>query len=160
MSFSKLLSSCCRSCRERFCRCQIHDIPDFLLLAVACAFLLHCYTTKKFVPAQVFRNGGDVRFNIPVIDHYRFVGGVALAEFDRRRELGNYVNLVCGTAKNSKGWKRGYKQTQSIAIAHLLGHYPLPLVHNGAMWFDLSKSPDYGLNCFVHLIGHVRHLQA
>ena len=155
-----LFFSKCQSCRERFSRSQIHDIPDYLLLAIACAFLLHCYTTKKFVPAQTLRQSADVRSGLDVAAHYRFVGGVALAEYDRRFNLGNYVNLVVGTAKGSKGWKRGYKHTQGVAIAHLLGNRPLPLVRDGAIWFDLSKSPDYGLNCFVHLIAHVRNVHA
>lgn len=130
------------------------------MLALACAFLLHCYRTKKLVEAVEGQEGGDVRSSKDVPEHHRFVGGVALAQYDRRSILGHFVNLVCGTARGSRGWFRGYKQTQCIGLAHLLGHWPLPLVVNGAMWFDLRKTPDYGLVCFQHLISHVRHQQA
>ena len=130
------------------------------MLALACAFLLHCYRTKKFIKAAVSRDGGDIRTAVNRPDHHRFVGGVALAEFDRRRSLGHFVNIVCGTARGSRGWLRGYKQTQCVALAHLLGHWPLPLVVNGAMWFDLRKSPEFGLVCFSHLISHVRNRES
>ena len=144
-------------CRERFSRCQIHDIPDWLLIGVACAFLVHCYATRKFVPAGVKRCGADSRqrFNLP--DHFKFIGGVGIARHDRRHKVGCFVNLVCGTAKGSRGWLRGYKQTQAIALAHILGHWPIPPIHNGAMWFDLSNGTDFGLTCMSHILSHCRH---
>lgn len=144
-------------CRERFGRGQVHDIPDWLLIGIACAFLTHCYATKKFVPACRKCFGGDARLNINVPDHYTFVGGVGVARHDRRRRVGSFVNLVCGTAKGSRGWLRGYKRTQCIAIAHVLGHWPLPPVHNGAMWFDLSNGSEYGLHCLQQVLAHCRH---
>ena len=110
--------------------------------------------------ASNIRVGADVRSNTNVPRHVRFVGGTGVAEFDRRERLGCHINLVCGKARGSTGWLRGYKQTQCVAIAHLLGLYPLPLVVNGAMWFDLTLNPEYGLVCFTHLICHVRHRES
>lgn len=147
-------------CRERFSRCQIHDIPDWLLIGIACAFLIHCYVTKKRVPAHTRRSGGDARLSKKLPAHYKFVGGIGMAQHDRRSEVGNFVNLVCGTAKNSRGWKRGYKQTQSIALAHMLGHWPIPSIHNGAMWFDLEKGTEYGLHCMRQILSHCQHDQS
>ena len=147
-------------CRERFTRCQIHNIPDWLLIGVACAFLLHVYTTKKLVPAQTVRPCADARTHFKVIEHYKFVGGVGSARNDRRFELGRYVNLVCGTAENSRGWLRGYKRTQSRAIAHVLGHWPLPPVHRGAMWFNLDNGTEFGLKCLSLILSHSRHTNA
>ena len=159
-SDDKGIFSSCQSCRERFSRCQIHDIPDFYLLALACSFIRHAYLTKRRVAAKNERVGPDVRSVVSLPAHHRFVGGVGVAEFDRRRNLGHYINLVCGKARGSVGWRRGYKQTQCTAIAHLLGCWPLPLVTNGAMWFNLELNPEYGLNCLDHLIRYVRNREA
>ena len=158
--FSCLFFSNCQDCRERFSRSQIHDVPDFYLLPLACSFIRHAFVTKRKVSAQDERAGADIRTVSSRPSHYRFVGGVGVAEFDRRRVLGHYINLVCGKARGSTGWLRGYKQTQCVAIAHLLGNHPLPLVVNGAMWFNLDTNPVYGLNCFQHLICHVRHRES
>ena len=154
------LFSVCAGCRERFSRCQIHNVPDWLLIGVVCAFLTHVYMTKKFVPAGTRRAGADARLNITVPDHYKFVGGVGCARHDRRRRVGSFVNLVCGTAMGSRGWLRGYKRTQARAIAHILGHWPLPPVHNGAMWFDLDNGTPYGLKCLTLILSYCRHAKS
>ena len=147
-------------CRERYGRCQIHNIPDWLLIAVASAFLVHVYLTKKLVAGCVIRPCADARTHITVPEHYKFVGGVGTARHDRRRQVGKYINLVCGTAKGSRGWMRGYKRTQSRAIAHVLGHWPLPPVHNGAMWFSLDNGTEFGLKCLSLVLSHCRTLKS
>ena len=147
-------------CRERYGRGQIHNIPDWLLIPVACVFLVHAYMTKKFVPAGIKKPCSDARTHFHVPNHYKLVGGVGTAKNDRRFRVGCFVNLVCGTAKGSRGWMRGYKRTQSRAIAHILGHWPLPAVHNGGMWFDLDNGTDFGLKCLTLILAHCRNLKS
>ena len=113
--------------------------------------------TKKFVAACYKRVGADARLNYKVPDHYKFVGGIGTAQYDRRSRCGKYINIVCGTAKGSRGWLRGYKRTQARAISHILGHRPLPAVHNGAMWFSLEEGTEFGLKCLTFILAHCRH---
>ena len=155
-----LCFSRCMGCRERMSRCQIHNIPDWLLIGVVCAFLTHVYLTKKFVPGFVNRPTSDVRTHQNVSDHYKFVGGIGTARHDRRKNAGCYVNLVCGTAMNSRGWLRGYKRTQARAIAHVLGHWPLPPVVRGGMWFNLANGTSFGLRCLSLILCHCRHVKS
>ena len=90
-------------------------------------------------------------------EHYCFDGGVAVAQFDRRHSVGRFVNLVVGTASGSTGWKRGYKQTQSVALGHLLGHWPPPKPTRGATWYSLDHFTPVGLECLEMLMAHSRH---
>ena len=134
------------------------------MLPVGASFLSHAIKTRRYVPA-VFSSVDAQRnpLSRPILirpEHYTFDGGVAVAYLDRRHRVGRFINFVVG--KGSHGgasWKRGYKQTQSIAIGHLVGHWPPPRPQRGAAWFDLGNYSTLGLECLDELMAHSRHMK-
>ena len=134
------------------------------MIPCASSFICHAIRTRKFVPA-VYTTVDKKKNPLgrPLLirpEHFTFEGGVGVTEFDRRHRVGKYINLVVGRATHGTGWMRGYKQAQSIAIGHIVGHWPPPRPARGATWYDLGNHSTIGLECLDELMAHSRHVKS